>query len=45
MILREFRTILLKGRRVLPVKLLDKGFVFQYPEIVDALNKVVKEND
>jgi uncharacterized protein (TIGR01777 family) len=44
LVLGEFGTMLLKGQRVLPAKLLDKGFVFHYPDIVDALNEVVKEN-
>ncbi len=45
LILGEFGTMLLKGQRVLPAKLVDKGFVFQYPDIADALNEVVKENN
>ncbi len=45
LILGEFGTMLLKGQKVLPTKLLDKGFVFHYPDIADALNEVVKEND
>jgi NAD dependent epimerase/dehydratase family enzyme len=45
LVLGEFGTMLLKGQRVLPAKLLDKGFVFQYPDIGDALNEVVKGND
>jgi uncharacterized protein (TIGR01777 family) len=45
LVLGEFGTMLLKGQRVLPAKLLDKGFVFQYPDIGDALDEVVKGND
>lgn len=45
LVLGEFGTMLLKGQRVLPAKLLDKGFVFQYPDIVDALDEVVKEDN
>jgi uncharacterized protein (TIGR01777 family) len=45
LILGEFGTMLLKGQRVLPAKLLDHGFVFQYPVILEALNDVVKDND
>jgi len=36
--------MLLEGQRVLPAKLLHKGFRFQYPDIGDALNEVVKGN-
>jgi len=42
LVLGEFGTMLLEGQRVLPAKLLEKGFVFQYPDIEDALNEVVK---
>ncbi|MBW1781460.1 MAG: TIGR01777 family oxidoreductase [Deltaproteobacteria bacterium] len=34
----EFGSILLEGQRVLPRKLLDAGFHFQYPGIQDALH-------
>jgi uncharacterized protein (TIGR01777 family) len=45
LIMGEFGTMLLKGQKVLPAKLLDKGFAFQYPDIVDALDEVVRENE
>jgi len=45
LILGEFGTMLTKGQRVLPAKLLDKGFVFQYPDIAGALSEVVKGNE
>jgi uncharacterized protein (TIGR01777 family) len=40
-ILGEFGSVLLKGQRVMPAKLLGHGFVFQYPEITGALHEVL----
>lgn len=41
MIKGEFGTVLLKGQRVIPKKLLDAGLRFQFPTILDALNDLV----
>jgi uncharacterized protein (TIGR01777 family) len=38
MIKGEFGTILLRGQRVLPKKLLEAGFHFRFPRIYEALN-------
>jgi len=38
----EFGTVLLKGQRVIPKKLLDAGFRFQFPAVEDALRDLVK---
>lgn len=43
LILGEFGSVLLKGQRVIPRRLLDAGFQFKYPEIHDALNQVIKD--
>jgi hypothetical protein len=42
LILGEFGSILLEGQRVLPHKLLQAGFQFQYPEIDGALRQVIR---
>jgi uncharacterized protein len=42
LILGEFGSILLEGQRVLPQKLLQAGFQFQYPEIEGALRQVIR---
>jgi len=42
MIKGEFGTVLLKGQRVIPKKLLDAGFRFQFPAVEDALRDLVK---
>lgn len=41
MIKGEFGTVLLKGQRVIPKKLLDAGLRFQFPTILEALNDLV----
>ena len=41
MVKGEFGTILLKGQKVIPKKLLDAGFRFRFPTIVDALSDLV----
>ena len=33
--------LLLSGQRVIPVKMMDEGYIFQYPELEDALQDVV----
>jgi hypothetical protein len=40
-VLGEFGSVILEGQRVIPRKLLDKGFVFQYPDINKALKSIV----
>jgi uncharacterized protein len=42
LILGEFGSVILKGQRVVPRRLIDSGFFFQYPEIERALEDVVK---
>lgn len=39
----EFGEMLLNGQRVIPRKLRDQGFDFQYPELEDALRASVRE--
>jgi len=38
--LGEFGSVILEGQRVVPRRLLDGGFVFQYPEINEALRSL-----
>jgi len=40
LILGEFGSVLLKGQRVIPRRLLDNGFKFQYPHIEEALRNI-----
>jgi uncharacterized protein len=40
MLLGEFGDFLLKGQRALPRRLMDTGFIFNYPEIVGALSEI-----
>ena len=42
MIKGEFGTLLLNGQRVIPKRLIDAGFRFQFPAVQDALNDLVK---
>ncbi|MFB0533032.1 MAG: TIGR01777 family oxidoreductase [Desulfatiglandales bacterium] len=41
LVLGEFGSVLLEGQRVIPAKLVKYGFVFQYPEIMGALQEVI----
>jgi NAD dependent epimerase/dehydratase family enzyme len=41
LVLGEFGSVILEGQRVIPKKLLDNGFVFQYPDIHMALQGIV----
>jgi uncharacterized protein (TIGR01777 family) len=41
LILGEFGSMILKGQRVIPARLLEQGFSFRYPEIVGALHQVL----
>jgi uncharacterized protein (TIGR01777 family) len=42
LVLGEFGSILLEGQRVLPQKLVQAGFQFNYPEIDRALRRVIR---
>ena len=42
LVLGEFGSVLLEGQKVIPQKLLQAGFQFQYPEIAPALRQVVR---
>ncbi len=42
MIEGEFGTLLLNGQRVIPERLIDAGFRFQFPAIQEALNDLLK---
>ncbi len=41
MIMGEFGSMLVKGQKVLPKRLLDKGFRFRFPEIRGALQDLL----
>jgi uncharacterized protein (TIGR01777 family) len=41
LILGEFGSVLLKGQRVIPRRLLDAGFKFKYPNIEEALKSII----
>jgi len=41
LVLGEFGSVILKGQRVIPSRLLKQGFVFKYPEIRKALREVI----
>ncbi|PKN37923.1 MAG: TIGR01777 family protein [Deltaproteobacteria bacterium HGW-Deltaproteobacteria-2] len=41
LILGEFGSVLLKGQRVIPRRLLDAGFKFRYPNIEEALRGII----
>jgi len=41
LVLGEFGSMILKGQRVIPTRLLEHGFRFRYPEIVGALREVL----
>jgi len=41
LVLGEFGSMILKGQRVIPTRLLEHGFTFRYPEIVGALRQVL----
>jgi uncharacterized protein (TIGR01777 family) len=40
-VLGEFGSVILEGQRVIPRRLLENGFVFQYPDIEKALQGIV----
>ena len=41
LILGEFGSVILKGQKVFPRRLLDSGFIFQYPHIDEAIESIV----
>ncbi|MGC8810669.1 MAG: TIGR01777 family oxidoreductase [bacterium] len=41
LVLGEFGSVILKGQRVIPRRLLDNGFQFQYPNLEKALQDIV----
>jgi uncharacterized protein (TIGR01777 family) len=41
LILGEFGSVLLKGQRVIPRRMLDAGFKFKYPNIEEALKSII----
>ena len=41
LVLGEFGSVILGGQRVIPRRLLENGFVFQYPDIDKALQAIV----
>jgi hypothetical protein len=41
LVLVEFGSVILEGQRVIPRRLLENGFVFQYPNIEKALQSIV----
>lgn len=41
LILGEFGSVLLKGQRVIPQRLVNAGFKFRYPEIEPALRSII----
>jgi uncharacterized protein (TIGR01777 family) len=41
LVLGEFGSVILEGQRVIPQRLLENGFVFQYPDIEKALESIV----
>ncbi len=43
LILGEFGSVLLKGQRVIPRRLLDASFKFHYPDIEEALKSVIED--
>ena len=45
LILGEFGSVLLKGQRVIPSRLLEAGFQFRYANIEEALRSIIMKND
>ena len=41
LILGDFGSVLLKGQRVIPRRLLESGFRFRYPDIEEALKNII----
>ncbi len=43
LVLGEFGSVILEGQRVIPRRLLDAGFIFQYPDIEKALQSIIRQ--
>jgi uncharacterized protein (TIGR01777 family) len=43
LVLGEFGSVILEGQRVIPQRLLESGFVFQYPDIEKTLQDIVPQ--
>jgi uncharacterized protein len=43
LVLGEFGSVVLEGQKVIPRRLLENGFVFQYPDIEKALQSIVNQ--
>ena len=43
LILGEFGSVLLKGQRVIPRRLLEAGFKFRYPDIEVVLKNIIPD--
>jgi len=43
LVLGEFGSVILEGQRVIPKKLLENGFAFQYPDIHTALQSIIEQ--
>ncbi|MBS3918953.1 MAG: DUF1731 domain-containing protein [Deltaproteobacteria bacterium] len=43
MVLGEFGSVILEGQRVIPRRLRDSGFIFQYPDIEKVLQSIVDQ--
>jgi uncharacterized protein (TIGR01777 family) len=41
LVLGEFGDVLLKGQRVIPHRLLEAGYQFRYPDIIEALKSII----
>ena len=41
-LLGEFGTMLLNGQRVIPARLMEKGYSFQFPSVNEALDDILK---
>jgi len=45
LIFGEMSEVLIGGRRIIPMKLLDSGFKFQYGNLKEALNDIIMKNE
>jgi uncharacterized protein (TIGR01777 family) len=44
LVLGEFGSVILEGQKVIPKRLLDSGFAFQYPDITKALQSILSQS-
>jgi NAD dependent epimerase/dehydratase family enzyme len=44
-VLGEFGSVLLKGQRVIPQKLLAQGFLFRFPGLREAFKEITAEGE